>query len=43
MAAEELRMLESLADIAASQLELRRMRKTLPRSIRAAPARARAS
>ena len=27
MAAEELRMLESLADIAASQLELRRMRK----------------
>lgn len=28
MAAEELRMLESLADIAASQLELRRMRKT---------------
>jgi EAL domain-containing protein (putative c-di-GMP-specific phosphodiesterase class I) len=28
MAVEELRMLESLADIAASQLELRRMRKT---------------
>ncbi len=28
MAAEELRMLESLADIAASQLELRRMRRT---------------
>ncbi|MGD0155184.1 MAG: EAL domain-containing protein [Terracidiphilus sp.] len=31
MAAEELRMLESLADIAASQLELRKMRKTFRR------------
>ncbi len=32
MAAEELRMLESLADIAASQLELRRMRRTFRES-----------
>ncbi len=30
MASEELRMLESLADIAASQLELRRIRRTFP-------------
>jgi EAL domain-containing protein (putative c-di-GMP-specific phosphodiesterase class I) len=32
MAAEELRMLESLADMAASQLELRRMRRTFQES-----------
>jgi len=42
MALDELRMLESMADIAASQLELRRLRKTLggqqPRQTRAAEA-----
>ena len=42
MALDELRMLESLADMAASQLELRRLRKSMPRQRGAAAPRGKA-